>query len=187
MAYILDNQFAEAEVALAEVVFFSRKYGCGILGTIAQAALGVVIIDKGQMSSGMKLLSLALESARQNDRTWVTAFAHYLKGTVYLQIVEKNKKMELGTVLKNIGFILKHVPRAAQKGQRHFSKAIELLEGIRAYGLLGQVHLDMALLKKAQGNREDGRDHLESAREIFVKGKAENFVSKTDSLRESFG
>ena len=187
MAYILDNQFAEAEVALAEVVFFSRKYGYGILGTIAQAALGVVIIDKGQMSSGMKLLSLALESARQNDRTWVTAFAHYLKGTVYLQIVEKNKKMELGTVLKNIGFILKHVPRAAQKGQRHFSKAIELLEGIRAYGLLGQVHLDMALLKKAQGNREDGRDHLESAREIFVKGKAENFVSKTDSLRESFG
>lgn len=187
MAYIEDNCFSDAEIALAEVLSFSRKFGCGILGTFAQAGLGVTKIDKGQMSEGMEMLSEALENAEQHERIWVTAFIHYLKGNVYLQIVEKKETIDLGTVLKNIGFILKHLPRAAKKGQRHFSKAIELLERINAFGLLGQVHLDMAILHKAQGDKEAGRVHLESAREIFIRGKAENFISKVEALSENFG
>ncbi|MBW1956712.1 MAG: AAA family ATPase [Deltaproteobacteria bacterium] len=163
MAYLSDNRFPEAEAAFSEVVSFSDKYGCGILGTMAQAALGVVVIDKGEMGKGMEMLSEALKTSEKNNRTWVNAFAHYLTGKVYLQIVEKRKPLSLGTILKNIGFIVKTVPGAAKKAESHFSRAIALFEKMDARGLLGHVHVDMALLKKAKGNGKAARRHLESA------------------------
>ena len=186
MAFLSENRFPEAEAAFAEVVSFSQKYGCGILGTMAQAALGVVIIDKGQMNRGMEMLTDALETSAQNDRTWVNAFAHYLTGKVYLQIVEKSKPLPLGTILKNIGFILKNVPGAAKKAETHFSRAIALFEKMKANGLLGHIHFDMAQLQKARGKPDAARRHLESAREVFEQGKAVNFIKKVDCFLDSF-
>jgi hypothetical protein len=45
-------------------------------------------------------------------------------GNIYLQIARGGEKPELSLLVKNIGFLVKNAPRADQKAQTHYNKAI---------------------------------------------------------------
>ena len=114
-------------------------------------------------------LRTMLEAKR---RCWYSSIEHSL-GQVYLQIVNKSAPVSLSTMVKNIGFVLKNVPFAGTKAEEHFKKAIQVSKEIGAKGILAQAYLDLGLLHKAKGRKEQARECLTESVQIFEQYEAE--------------
>jgi hypothetical protein len=184
-AYLSNGQLKEAEAPLYEVVSYSQKYGYGILGTIAYAAYGIVLIEKGQMSQGLKTLEEAKQSSLKNKRRWVYAFVEYLLGSVYAEMAKGGKSIDLLTMAKNIGFLIKNVPHASKKAEDHFNKAIKVAKEIGANGLLGPAYLDLGLFFKAKKRTKQAKECITRAIEIFVQSEANIYLKHANEALES--
>jgi tetratricopeptide (TPR) repeat protein len=177
-AYLANGQIKEAEAPLQEIVSYSQQYGYGILGTVADAAYGIVLIDKGYMSQGLKTLKGARQSSLKNQRTWVYAFVEYLLGSVYSEIARGGKPINVSTMLKNIGFLIKNVPGASKKAEDHFRQTIAVAKEIGANGLLGPAYLDLSLLHKVKKRKDSARECVSEAIKIFEKCGAEIYLKQ---------
>jgi class 3 adenylate cyclase/tetratricopeptide (TPR) repeat protein len=169
IGYLLNGQFREAEGTLQEIAAFSRDFGCVILGTAVHGLLGFVFIEKGKMGHGLKMIEETLESCSSSHRKyWNATFEHYL-GQIYLKILDKSTAVKLTTMAKNVGFILKNVPSAEKKALEHFTRAMDIAEGVGAKGIQGEVFLDLGRLHMAKGRRNQTRDCYSQAIEIFER------------------
>ncbi len=184
-AYLSNGQLKEAEAPLDEVVSYSRKYGYGILGTMAYAAYGIVLIEKGQMSQGLKIIEEAKQSSLKNERIWVYAFVEYLLGSVYAEMAKGGKSINFLTMAKNIGFLIKNGPSAGKKAENHFGNAIKVAKEIGANGLLGPAYLDLGLFYKAKKRTEQARKCIIRAIEVFVQSEAEEYLKHANEALES--
>ena len=180
IACIQTGQFREAEAALQEIVTHSQKFGYGILGKVAYAAYGIVLIEKGKMSEGLKMIEEAKQSSLKNERRWVYAFTEYLLGNVYAQIAKGGKPLNLLSMAKNIGFLIRNVPNASKKAEEHFNKAIEVAKEIGANGLLGPAYLDLGLLYKTKKKTKQAEECITRAIEIFVKSEADVYLKQAN-------
>jgi predicted ATPase/class 3 adenylate cyclase len=172
-SYAQKGQYQEAEEAFEAVASFSRNFGCELLGTPTNAMLGILSIAKGQMNQGLSMVEQALRIMLESKRRcWYSAIEHSL-GQVYLQIVNKSVPVNLSTMVKNIGFILRNVPYAGTKAEEHFKKAIQIAKEIGAKGILAQAYLDLGLLHKAKGRIEQARECITESVQIFEQYEAE--------------
>jgi tetratricopeptide (TPR) repeat protein len=124
IAYFSNGQLLEAEEAFKEVEAFSRDFGIEWVGTPAQAFLGILLIAKGQMNQGLRMVEDAQREFVENGRKWFLALSHYAMGKLYLQLVEGSAKVSFSVALKNIGFLVKNVPFA----KRGFNNEVQHLE-----------------------------------------------------------
>jgi tetratricopeptide (TPR) repeat protein len=177
-SYAQNGQYQEAKEALEEVASFSRNFGCELLGTPTNAMLGIQSIAMGQMSQGLSIVEQALRTMLESQRRcWYSAIEYSL-GRVYLRIVNKSAPVTLSTMAKNIGFILKNVPSAGVKAEKHFKKAIQVAKEIGAKGILAQACLDLGLLHKAKGRLEQARECISEAIQVFEQTEAEGFLKR---------
>jgi len=139
--YLLECQFDSAEQLLREIVAFSQNFSWEKTGTPAKLLLGAVLIAKGKMNRGIEMMQEAKNTCIKNQRQTYYAYSEYLFGKVYLQIVQKEGPKSLSTILKNIGFLIKHVPFASRKAEAHFNNAIELSKelGTKTYRVKQRV------------------------------------------------
>ena len=184
LGYFANGQFQEAEEALHEVVAFSRDFGAELFVTPAQALLGVLLIAKGQMNQGLRLAEDAQRELVENGRKWFLALSHYAMGKLYLQIVEGAAKVSLSIALKNIGFLVKNVPFAKQKATDNLKKMIEIAEEIGAKGLMGMAYLDLGLLHKAKGEKNQARECISTAVHLFEQCEAEVYLRQAKEAIE---
>jgi tetratricopeptide (TPR) repeat protein len=185
IAYLLNGQFLAAEAPLREVVSYSQKYGYGILGTVAYAAYGIVLIEKGKMSKGLKIIEETKRSSLKNERTWVYAYVEYLLGSVFAEMAKGEKSIKLPTIAKNIGFLIKHMPNAGKKAENHLGNSIKVAKEIGANGLLGPAYLDLGLFYKAKKKNEQAKDCIMKAIEIFAKSDAEIYLKQANEEFEN--
>ena len=150
----------------------------GKSGNPAQAFLGVVLIAKGNMSQGLKLLEEGRTVFLENGRRFYYAQTEYLLGKLYMQIVQGEGEVSLSTMIKNIGFIAKNVPFASHKAEQHFNTAIEAAKEIGANGIIGGAYLDLGLLHKAKKRIDQARQCISEAIKIFEQCEAEIFLKQ---------
>ena len=177
-AYLLNNQLDKAETALEEVLTYSEKFGAGIIGIQASIFMGVLLIAKGQMSQGLKLLEEGQRECLEDQWRTVYARSEYVLGKVYSQIVEGSGPISLSTMAKNIGFLVKNVPFASKKAEEHFNRAIEVAKEIGAKGTMGMAYLDLGLLHRMKGKTEQTKKCISEAIQIFEQTEAEGFLKQ---------
>jgi tetratricopeptide (TPR) repeat protein len=175
-SYVLNDQFREAEGVLQEVVTYSRNFGCESLGTPAEITLAVVLISKGQMSQGLRMIEKGIRECIENDRKSCHALFEYSLGKVYLQIVEGASPISLFVMAKNIGFLARNVPFASKKAEEHFNKAIELAKEIGAKSMLGITYLDLGVLYRTKGKKGKARECISKAVDLFEQCEAEEYL-----------
>lgn len=180
LGYLRIGKFREAYETLQEVLSFCQKFDYNIIGTSAKAGVGVLLIEKGQMSQGLQFLEEARQSSADNNREWVNALTEYLLGFVYFQIVEGGKPMNFSTIIKNLGFLVKNVPRADRKAEKHFKKAIEILSNIGANGLLGQAYFQLGLLYRLKKRAKDAKKCFSAAIKIFEQSQADIYLKQVN-------
>jgi tetratricopeptide (TPR) repeat protein len=186
-AYVYNGQYEQAEEALSGVEEFSQAFGVEILGTMAKACLGVISLTKGDLSIGMKMLEACERISQDKERKYFGGMVEFILGEVYLQIVQKAAPIRLSTMARNIGFLAKNVPFAGQKSKEHFDKLIELANDIGAHGMLGPAYLDLGLLHKEKGRREEARECISKAIKLFEQSEAETYLKRANEALTSLG
>ncbi|MBW1781142.1 MAG: AAA family ATPase [Deltaproteobacteria bacterium] len=183
----LTGQLQEAEGALREVAAYSRGFGCEQFETTTHALLGLVSISKGRMGEGLRMIEEALQACHKNQRRCWHAMIEHALGQVYLQIVDKSATVNLTTMVKNVGFILKNVPSAGKKAEDHFNRAIEGAKEIGAKSIQGQAYLDLGRLHKAKGTSDPARECFTTAIKIFEQCQSEEFLKQAKEAMASLG
>jgi len=187
LGYIIDDQVQEAEAPLKEVISFCQEYDFDWAGMPAQVFLGVVIIEKGNMSQGFKMIEDALKTLIREERRYFIALTEHIIGKIYSQIVEGEGSISPLSIAKNIGFLVKNVPFADKKAESHFNKAIEVAKEIGAKSLLGPLYLDLGLLHKAKKRTDKARKCLSEAIQIFEQCEAEVYLKQAKEALTSLG
>jgi tetratricopeptide (TPR) repeat protein len=178
MNYLFANQLDKAQTALEEVVNYSHKFGAGVIGAFASAFMGVLLIAKGRMSQGLALLTEGQQTCLENQRRYLYAFCEYALAKVYSQIVKGAGPVSLSTMAKNIGFLIKNVPFASKKAEKHFSRAIEVAKEIGAKGTMGMAYLDLGLLHKTKKRTKQARRCISEAIQLFEQCEAEFYLKQ---------
>ena len=185
MTYTLTGRLQEAEAILREIVDYSGKFDTESIGTPAHAMLGGVLLLKGELKSGLKMVEDAQRLFLKNERKFSCIMVDYILGTFYLQIVLKNDEFSLPVKIKNIGFLVRHIPFSSQKAEAHFNKAIEMAKEIGAKGLLGQAYMDLGLLHKAKKRTVQARECISKAIKVFEECEAEVYLKQANEALES--
>jgi len=185
--YVLNDQFQEAEDTLQEVLTFSQNFGVDLIETSVHGVLGFVLIAKGHLSRGLKMLKDAQQAFLENGSKGLYAILECGLGKVYLQIVQKAAPISLSIVAKNIGFLVKNVPFASKKAEKHFKKVIEVSEEIGAKGWLGMAYLDLGLLHKAKRKKDKARECISTAIQYFEQCEAEIYLKQAKDALASLG
>jgi tetratricopeptide (TPR) repeat protein len=177
-SYLFNNQIDKAETTLGEVLTYSEKFGVGVIGKSALIFMGVLLIAKGQMSQGLKLLEEGQRDYLENQRRSLYAFSEYVLGKVYSQILEGSGPISLSTMAKNVGFLIKNVPFASKKAEEHFNRAIAVAKEIGAKGTMARAYFDLGLLYKMKGKTEQARKCISEAIQIFEQTEAEGLLTQ---------
>ena len=168
-----------AEQLIDSVVSFTNELGCKNLGSFAQVNTGIVLLGKGQMAKGMQLIKKALQIFTNQNRKGSITFMEYLIGKIYLEMVKGDNTLSPITMIKNIGFLIKHVPSAAKNAETQLTKAIETARKVGAKGIMGQAYIDLGLLHKIKKRNEQARLNYEKATDIFEKTGAYAYLDRT--------
>jgi class 3 adenylate cyclase/tetratricopeptide (TPR) repeat protein len=185
--FALNGQFREAEEALQEVVLHCDNFGFEYVGGPAYGFLGTVMIDKGQMSQGLKMLEEVLRSFLENERRFAYALFENILGQVYFQIAQRAGPKSLSLLAKNVGFLVRNAPFANKKAESHFNKAIEVAKEIGAKGVLARSNFFLGLMQKAKGNTDQARESVSRAIEIFEQCEAEVYLREAKEVLASLG
>jgi tetratricopeptide (TPR) repeat protein len=119
-----------------------------------------------------------------NQRRYWYALSEHFLGEIYAQIAT-GPKPSLSIMAKNIGFLVKNVPFAAKKAEKHFNKAIALMKEIGINGGFGPAYLSLANLYKATKRKEQARQSLLEAIKIFEECEAEIYLIQANELLAS--
>jgi tetratricopeptide (TPR) repeat protein len=169
--YAFTGQFQEAEDVSQELVNYCRHFDNEWIASFPHVVLGVVSIAKGQLSQGLEILEderqTCLEAGR---RSFYAAIEHTL-GSMYLLMSQGE-----GEISSSI-----------KKAEEHFNKAIEVAKEIGAKCTLGMAYLDLGLLHKAKGQKDQARRCISTAIEVFEECEAETRLKQAKELLNSLG
>ena len=102
-----------------------------------------------------------------------------------MQMVEGAKPINLLTMAKNIGFLVKNVPFASKKAEDHFSSAIEISKKIGDKPNLSQAYFNLGLLYKAKKKKAQAKKFISDAIKIFEEYGAEVYLEQAKGALES--
>jgi tetratricopeptide (TPR) repeat protein len=152
----MSGHLEDAEEALTVVLEFSQAFGAELLGEGAQVFLGAILLAKGQMSQGLKMLEEVRVTSLENKNRVVYVWTEYILGKVYSQIVRGGRE-----------------PIAGKKAEGHFNETISVAKEAEMKGFLGLAYLDLGLLHKANGKTDEARECISKALEVFEQCDAE--------------
>jgi len=136
------------------------------------------------MQQGTELLEKAQKNLIRNQRRVHYALSEYILGEVNSQIAT-GPKPSLSIMAKNMTFLVKSVPFARKKAEKHFNNAIELFKEIGAKGFLGPVYLSLGLLYKATKRTDEARQCILEAINIFQECEAEVYLKQANEAFDS--
>lgn len=180
-------KFAESEELFEEVLSYSRESGCNYLKTMADLFMGVLLIAKGNMSRGFRIIEEVRASCLEKERKTLYGVTEYILGRIYLQIAERKKPLSLITLAKNIRFLLINAPLADKKAEYHLLKAIENAKEIGAKSILGQAYLDLGLLQQNKGRMDEARKLIADSVALFEACGANAFLKIAQEALLSLG
>lgn len=185
--YLANKQFREAERISSELIAFGTQHGSKNISAPAQAIHCILRIVKGDIARGLKdyeeLQRQWLSAGRMN----VYAMSENIIGSVYLNLVLKSSPVSWSTIVRNLGFLARNLPRAAKKAESHFAKAIDVATAIGAKGTAAQAYHNLGLLHGAKGKRDRARECLGRAIELFERCEASTFLKKSREALQALG
>jgi tetratricopeptide (TPR) repeat protein len=124
------------------------------------------------------------QSLIKNQRgTWLAQSENIL-GLIYSQVAT-GPKPTFSTLAKNIGFLVKNVPRAAKKAEEHFKKAIKLSEEMGAHYIFGNACLNLGLHYREIKKPNLAQKYLVEAIKVLESSAAGSFLKQAQDALAS--
>ena len=186
MSYFLSGEYEKAESALRKSLdYVLEDSRFTWLATPGQLYLGGVMIARGRMNAGMQMLLKARERTLQTGYKYMYVISEYILGNVFLQMALGEGDIDFGTIFRNIGFLMKKLPFAKTKAENHLKKTISLADEIGAKNFKGQALLDLGRLYRHQKRKEEARESLMQAIEVFEVCGIETYKRQAEKALSS--
>jgi class 3 adenylate cyclase/tetratricopeptide (TPR) repeat protein len=175
--YFLSNQLRESEEAFSDVISYMHNFGCEIFGPAIVPLSGIILIKKGEMSSGLKMIEDIRSSCIEKKWGYGIALSEYVLGNLYFQIAYGEKPGKLA-MIRNIGFLAKNVPFASKKAEEFLSKSAESAKRYGAKAIQGWAYLDLGNLYRIKERKDRARECVLEAAHIFEEIGAVGYLKK---------
>ena len=143
------------------------------------------MVAQGELAKGFNRMEAVRQRWVEKDRKACIPIYYYVVGSIYLQILKGASPMGIQTVIKNIGFLIKHVPFAAKKAENNFHKAIEAAKEIGAVGIIGQSDHGLGLLYQLKKRNQKAKDCFQKAIDVFGNNQADDFLKLSQEALSS--
>jgi tetratricopeptide (TPR) repeat protein len=188
VSYVAVGKFQEAEKLLDEVMKFTKEFGFEWIEMQAQVFNGVITIIKGDLNKGISIVESVIQTCLEKGMRYRYVMYNHALGKVYLQIAQGGGgKKDLSFLAKNIGFMIKTVPFAHQKAEKHFNIAMNIAKEIGAKGVLAQAYFDMGRLRQTKGKTDEARKYITDAIQLFEECEADVFLKQAKEALASLG
>ena len=177
LCYFLNKQLAESEEMLSAVISYMHNFGCEIFSPAVVPIFGIISINKGEMSQGLKMIEDIRNSSIKKNWGYGIAMSEYVLGNLYFQMAYGERPGNL-SVIKNIGFLAKNVPFASKKAEEFLSKAVESAKRFGAKGIQGSASMDLGNLYRIRKRNAQARGCISEAVHVFEEIKAEVYLKK---------
>ncbi len=186
MAYFLSGEYEKAESAIQNALdYLMEDSRFPWMCTPGELYLGGVMIARGSMNAGMQMLFKARKRSLQTGYKYMYVISEYMLGNVFLQMALGKGDINSGTILKNIGFLMKNLPFAKTKAENHLKKTIVLADEIGAKNFKGQALLDLGRLYRYKKRKEEARKFLMQAVEVFEVCGIETYKRQAEKVLSS--
>jgi hypothetical protein len=175
---VLKGDIHEADEPLQECVSFCEDLGCVIFTPIAHIFYGVVLVSKGNMNKGLKMIEKASQSCLKKERKPIHALAEYILGKLYLQLSEGEESTDVSTPVENIPTKVQNLPVANKKAEEHFTRAIDSAKEIGSKGIMGISYLDLGSLHVHKKRTKLASQCIAEAIRIFEEIGSEGFLNR---------
>ena len=187
MSYVAVKDIKSAQKTFEEIMEFNKKFGIETMGTIARGFHGIIMITQGNLNQGISIAENVIKECLEKESRYRYAVFNDTLGKVYLKMVQGGGQKGLAFIAKNIGFLLKTMPFAAQKAEEHFQKAIETAMEIGARCVLAQAYFDMGQLRLMKGRNDEARKYIIGAIQLFEECEADVFLKQAKEALAALG
>jgi len=163
-------QLREPDAALTQLqhVFrYSEQHGTEYMKTFANVFRGMALAARGQLAAGLQCLQDSRRDFQQCQRRVFHGLTETILGTVYLMLYLRAGPRRLSLLWANRGVILKNLFSAGRKAEVHLQQGATLARECGSRGFLGQPYLQLGVLWKARGKRDQAQAYLQEALRIF--------------------
>jgi predicted ATPase/class 3 adenylate cyclase len=182
--YVLNEQIKEAEAALREVSAYAHKFGCELFNPVVMPFLGIVLIQKGEMSQGLQMIEEIQDVCKKKNWGYGIALSEFVMANIYYQLAY-GEKPSISILINNAGFLAKNVPFASRKAESYFNKAVASAKQCGAKGFQGMAYLGLGLLYKAKKRNAQAKQCISDAIEIFEECGAKVYLEQANEALES--
>lgn len=185
MSYAMEGQMEHAGRLMAEVMKFTAAGGGKALGDHTLTSYGIALFAQGRMNEALTMLKEAAEIGIKGQRKRLLIVVEYYFGYIYSQLAASTQPVGLSTLIKNLGFLIKNLPGASKKAERHFHKAIKLAEETKSYLYAGQSWMELGRMFKVKKKRDKAGVCLEEAIKVFKMLDNEFYLSQAREMLAS--
>ncbi|MBW1927643.1 MAG: hypothetical protein JRJ13_00635 [Deltaproteobacteria bacterium] len=184
-SFVSSGRFKEAEPLLRKVVSYSNEYGAEIIGTPAQALLGIVTLASGNIRDGVRILQEVIAISKANERQYVAAIFEYILGKVYLEMSIERKIERVRLSVRNVVFLLSNFLRASKKAENYFTDAMDLANQIGAKLLAGQIGADLGLFYHRTGKEEKAKAYIIESIKLLERCGTNAYLEEAKRMYQS--
>ena len=153
--------------------------------TAAEGPYGLAMILAGDIAGGVKWI----EEAGRRVESWGfhagPAFTDLYLGEVYLEMAVGDDKPSTAVMRRNLWFLLRTIPFAASKAQRHLEDAERYFRAYDMPAFLSWTLADLGRLHAAKKRNDRARACLDEARPLAESVEQPVLVERIDKLIES--
>ncbi|MGA9821363.1 MAG: hypothetical protein WBQ36_07195, partial [Desulfobaccales bacterium] len=177
MNYLINDQIEEAEGLIREILPFCEGLGIGYIVSAAQVFRGAVLVAKGQLSQGIKILEKDLRIFEDNGRFYSLYAIETAVAEVYLRIAIRAQTLKFRDLIKNLGFIITILPFARRRAEAYLNKITQVGREVESQGFVqGQALLNLGCLHRLNGKAASARECFSEAQQIFERCTSETHL-----------
>jgi class 3 adenylate cyclase/tetratricopeptide (TPR) repeat protein len=185
-AYLSMEEVFAAEAILEEITDFCNTFGYEYIGSPTKALEGIVAVAKGSLGSGVMAIKNQIARLQSMEKMYHVLSLHYLLGRIYLKLVLRQGGLGFGGVVRNLPFLVTHLPKATGRAQHHLSEAIRMAGDIGALGIKAQASFDLGRLHQARGIYDSAADLIKESRDLFKRLGADKHLEKARTALRHF-
>ena len=181
-AYLSIGDISQAEKKLEEIISFCHRSGYEYIGTSANALSSLIAVARGNIGAGVKALNQYASQSMAEGKHYHAQTFHYLLGSIYLKMAMREGAFGVSMVMKNLPFLVTHLPRAAKHAEDHFNVAIRIAGQINAMGIKGQALLDLGRLYQSRNRNDLALQLIKESIALFKQLGADNHRQRAEAI-----
>ena len=178
MIYLCNNQIDDADEIIGQSLPICQLLGIGYIETAIQVYQGAILVAKGQISRGIKMLERVRRLFQDEERFFSLYVAEATLAEIYFRIAMRDRGLDFRKVFQNLFFIVAKLPFAKSLAEAYLDRVIEVGQEIESQGFLhGQALLNKGLLLSLKKNKVMAKEYFQAALPILQKCKSEEHLN----------